>query len=80
MLSTNAGSWRYLIGDVVRFTNKNKCQIIIVGRTKHYLSLCGEHLSIDNMNKAMEMMGEELNIRINEFTVSGIPSGSREMN
>jgi len=76
VLSTNAGAWRYLIGDVVRFTNKEKCEIVIVGRTKHYLSLCGEHLSIDNMNKAIEMVSEDLNIRINEFTVSGIPSGS----
>lgn len=76
MLSTNAGAWRYLIGDVVRFTNKEKCEISIVGRTKHFLSLCGEHLSVDNMNKAIEMVSEELNIRINEFTVAGIPSGS----
>ena len=76
MLSTNAGAWRYLIGDVVRFTNKNKCEIVIVGRTKHYLSLCGEHLSVDNMNKAVEMVSEELNIQINEFTVAGIPNGS----
>jgi hypothetical protein len=76
MLSTNAGAWRYLIGDVVRFTSKEKCEIIIVGRTKHFLSLCGEHLSIDNMNRAIEMVSEEFNIRINEFTVAGIPSGS----
>lgn len=76
MLTTNAGAWRYLIGDVIRFTNKENCEIVIVGRTKHYLSLCGEHLSVDNMNKAIEMVSEELNIRINEFTVSGIPSGS----
>jgi len=76
MLSTNAGAWRYLIGDVVRFTSKEKCEIIIVGRTKHFLSLCGEHLSIDNMNRAIEMVSQEFNIRINEFTVAGIPSGS----
>lgn len=76
MLSTNAGAWRYLIGDVIRFTNKEKCEIIIVGRTKHFLSLCGEHLSVDNMNKAIELVSEEFNIRINEFTVSGIPYGS----
>jgi hypothetical protein len=76
MLSTNAGAWRYLIGDVVRFTNKEKCEIIIVGRTKHFLSLCGEHLSVDNMNKAIELLSDEFNIRINEFTVSGIPFGS----
>lgn len=76
ILSTNAGAWRYLIGDVIRFTNKEKCEIIITGRTKHFLSLCGEHLSVDNMNKAIEMVCEDLNIRINEFTVSGIPAGS----
>ncbi|MFM8950181.1 MAG: GH3 auxin-responsive promoter family protein [Bacteroidota bacterium] len=76
LLSTCAGAWRYLIGDVVRFTNKSKCDIVIVGRTKHFLSLCGEHLSVDNMNKAIEMVANELNIRINEFTVSGIPYGT----
>ncbi|MFN9595863.1 MAG: GH3 auxin-responsive promoter family protein [Bacteroidota bacterium] len=76
LLSTCAGAWRYLIGDVVRFTNKSKCDIVIVGRTKHFLSLCGEHLSVDNMNKAIEMVANELNIRINEFTVSGIPFGT----
>jgi len=73
ILSTNAGAWRYLIGDVIRFTNRTKCEITIVGRTKHFLSLCGEHLSVDNMNKAIEMVSEECNIEINEFTVAGIP-------
>lgn len=76
ILTTCAGAWRYLIGDVIRFTNREKCEIIIVGRTKHFLSLCGEHLSVDNMNKAVEMVSDELNIRIAEFTVSGIPHGT----
>jgi GH3 auxin-responsive promoter len=76
LLSNCAGAWRYLIGDVIKFTNKEKCEIKIVGRTKHYLSLCGEHLSIDNMNKAIEMVCDELNISISEFVVSGIKHGS----
>ncbi len=76
IISTCAGAWRYLIGDVVKFTNVAKAEIIISGRTKHYLSLCGEHLSVDNMNKAIEMVSEELDIRINEFTVAGINHGS----
>ncbi|HQV00647.1 MAG TPA: GH3 auxin-responsive promoter family protein, partial [Bacteroidia bacterium] len=73
LLSSNAGAWRYLIGDVIKFTNKQRCEIAIIGRTKHYLSLCGEHLSVDNMNKAIEMVSEELNISIPEYTVAGIP-------
>ena len=56
--------------------DKEKNEIIITGRTKHFLSLVGEHLSVDNMNKAIEMAGEELNIFIPEFTVAGVPHGT----
>ncbi len=76
LLSTNAGAWRYLIGDTIKFTDKDKCEIIITGRTKHYLSLCGEHLSQDNMNRAIEMLQDEFNIEVREFTVAGISHGS----
>ncbi len=73
LLTTCAGAWRYLIGDVVRFTSKEHAEIIITGRTKHFLSLVGEHLSVDNMNKAVEQLSREFNMEIPEFTVAGIP-------
>lgn len=76
LLSTSAGTWRYLIGDTVRFVNKDKAEIIITGRTKHFLSLVGEHLSVDNMNNAVRKVGEEMNISIGEFTVAGVPFGN----
>jgi hypothetical protein len=75
LISTSAGAWRYLIGDTIRFTDKDRCEIIITGRTKHYLSLVGEHLSVDNMNKAVQLVSEEMNISIPEFTVAGVPHG-----
>lgn len=75
LISTNAGTWRYAIGDTVRLVDKEKSEIIITGRTKHFLSMVGEHLSVDNMNKAIEMVSEDLNISIPEFTVAGEPSG-----
>jgi hypothetical protein len=71
MISTCAGAWRYIIGDVVRFTNVREHEIIITGRTKQFLSLCGEHLSVDNMNKAVEVASRKLGITIREFAVSG---------
>jgi hypothetical protein len=71
MLSTCAGAWRYIIGDVVRFTNVPEHEIVIVGRTKQFLSLCGEHMSIDNMNKAIDTASRKLGITIREFTVAG---------
>lgn len=76
LMSTTAGAWRYLIGDTIRFVNKDRCEIIITGRTKHFLSLVGEHLSVDNMNKAIQLVAEELNIVVPEFTVAGIPYGN----
>jgi hypothetical protein len=76
LLSTCAGAWRYLIGDVIKFSSIEESEIHITGRTKHFLSLCGEHLSVDNMNKAIELVSDELNVSIKEFTVSGIPYGT----
>lgn len=72
MISTCSGAWRYIIGDVVRFTDAAEGEIAIVGRTKQFLSLCGEHMSVDNMNKAIETVAKKLNITIREFTVAGL--------
>lgn len=75
LISTCAGAWRYLIGDTIRFVSKEESEIIITGRTKHFLSLCGEHLSMDNMNKAIKLTEEALNLDLREFTVVGFPHG-----
>jgi hypothetical protein len=72
-MSTNAGAWRYLLGDTLRFVDAERKEVVITGRTKHFLSLVGEHLSVENMNKAVQMVSEELNISIPEFTVVGFP-------
>ena len=73
LLSNNAGAWRYLLGDTVRFVNKKRSEVVITGRTKHFLSLVGEHLSVENMNKAVELVSNEFNVSIPEFTVMGFP-------
>ncbi len=76
LLSTCAGAWRYLIGDTVKFTDTERCEVLITGRTKHYLSICGEHLSVDNMNSAIQAVEEKLNIAVPEFTVAAVEAGS----
>ena len=72
LLSTCAGTWRYLIGDTIKFLNTTNCEMAITGRTKQFLSITGEHLSQDNMTRAVEMTAEELGVNITEFTVAGI--------
>lgn len=76
LISTNAGAWRYMIGDVIQFVSLEECEIVITGRTKQFMSMCGEHLSVDNMNKAIELTEEDLSIDVREFTLVGERAGS----
>ncbi len=76
LLSSCAGAWRYMIGDVIKFTDVKRQEIVITGRTKHFLNLCGEHMSVENMNMAIKMAEDQLNIEMREFTVAGIKHGS----
>jgi uncharacterized protein involved in tolerance to divalent cations len=69
IISTNAGLWRYLLGDTVQFTNVKQREIKITGRTKQYLSVTGEHLSLENMHEALRLTGEKLACCVEEFTV-----------
>lgn len=72
IISTVAGAWRYQIGDTVMFTDLERSEIIITGRTKHYLSVCGEHLSVDNMNEGVQEIERQLGVPVREFTVAPV--------
>ncbi len=76
LLSSCAGAWRYMIGDVIKFTDIKRQEIVITGRTKHFLNLCGEHMSVENMNMAIRMAEDQLNIEVREFTVAGVKHDS----
>ncbi|UKN00773.1 GH3 auxin-responsive promoter family protein [Paracrocinitomix mangrovi] len=71
LISTNSGSFRYLIGDTIQFVDAQKLLFRITGRTKHFLSMCGEHLSVDNMTQAISDLSYRHNIAIEEFAVLG---------
>lgn len=69
VISTNAGLWRYLIGDLIQFTDVENRLIKITGRIKQYLSLVGEHLSLDNINQALESVCKEMKVEVNEYCI-----------
>lgn len=73
LLSASNGEWRYLIGDTIRFVDLDNLEFVITGRTKHFLSITGEHVSVDNMNTAIEYLSNSTDTEIKEFTVKGIP-------
>jgi hypothetical protein len=72
VISTCAGAWRYLIGDTVKFTDIKRKELIITGRTKQFLSVTGEHLSIDNMNQGIQYAQDILKTDVKEFTVAAV--------
>lgn len=76
LLSTVAGAWRYLLGDTVQFTDVEKAELRITGRTKQFLSACGEHISIDNLCDAVRAVDEKLRAGIGEFAVTGHREGT----
>ncbi len=72
IISTVSGAWRYMIGDTIRFTDKEKMEIRITGRTKYFLNIVGSQLSEIQMIKAMEELKASNGINIQEFTVSAV--------
>jgi len=72
IITTNAGLWRYLIGDTVRFTSLSPYRIRITGRTKHHINVFGEELMIENTDKALAVTAKEFNVDVVEYTVAPI--------
>jgi len=60
----------------VRFTDTERAEIRLTGRTKQYLSTCGEHLSVDNLNEALRRADSALRAGVREFTVAGLREGA----
>lgn len=70
IISTNAGLWRYNIGDTIQFTSLDPYRVIVSGRIKHYISAFGEHVIANEVENAMKEAINSTNIVINEFTVA----------
>ncbi len=72
VISTNAGLWRYLIGDTIQFTSLNPYRIKITGRTKNFINAFGEELIVDNAEKAIATACERCHALITEYTAAPV--------
>ncbi len=70
LISTNAGLWRYQIGDTVQFTSIDPYKIKISGRTKHFINAFGEEVVVENAEKAIELAAEQTNSQVINFTAA----------
>ena len=78
VISTNAGLWRYKIGDTITFTSLNPHRIQITGRTKNFINAFGEELIVDNADKALSIACEKSGALIKEYTVAPIYFSDQE--
>ena len=72
VITTNAGLWRYKIGDVIRFTSLVPYRIQIAGRTKHYINVFGEELVIENADRAIEKAAKACAVEVLDYTVAPV--------
>jgi hypothetical protein len=72
VISTNAGLWRYSIGDTIKFTSIAPYRIKISGRTKHFINAFGEEVIIENAEAAIARACELTGAEIDNFTAAPI--------
>lgn len=72
LISTPAGAWRYMIGDTIKFTNLDRREIIISGRTKYFLNVVGSQLSEEKINDAIAQVAKHFSTEITEYSVAAI--------
>ena len=75
VISTNAGLWRYLVGDTVMFTSTDPYKIVITGRTKHFINAFGEEVMVSNTDKAISLAADAHDVKIREYMVAPIYFG-----
>ncbi len=69
IMSTNAGAWRYMIGDTIAFTDIERAEIKITGRTKFFLNTVGSQLSVNKLDAAVAALEKKEDITIPEYTL-----------
>ena len=72
VISTNAGLWRYEIGDTIKFTSINPYKIVVTGRTKHYINVFGEEVIVENTDKTISELCKKYNLEVVDYTVAPI--------
>lgn len=72
VISTNAGLWRYKIGDTIRFTSRDPYRIQISGRVKHFINAFGEEVIVDNSDKAISEAARQTHAKVVEYTAAPI--------
>ncbi|MES2679957.1 MAG: GH3 auxin-responsive promoter family protein [Bacteroidota bacterium] len=75
VITTNAGLWRYQLGDVINFTSTNPYRFKISGRTKQHINVFGEELMVNNADVAIATACEKTHAAVRDYTVAPVFMG-----
>jgi hypothetical protein len=75
VISTNAGLWRYLVGDTIQFVSVFPFKIKVSGRLKQYINAFGEEVIADNADKAIAIACEKTGLVVNDYTAAPVYFG-----
>ena len=78
IISTNAGLWRYKIGDTIKFTNLSPYRFRISGRTKQYINTFGEEVIVDNAEQALNRACEKTGAIVKDYTAGPVYFRNKE--
>jgi len=70
VITTNGGLWRYVIGDTIMFTSLSPHRIKITGRTKQYLNVYDEEVTVENVENAIDKTCKDTDSQVENFTMS----------
>jgi hypothetical protein len=72
VLTTAAGLWSYVLGDTVKFIEKTPPRLLVTGRTSYFLSAFGEHLSGDELEKAVTKSAEAIQQNVADYSFGAL--------
>lgn len=76
VMSTPGGAWSYILGDTVRFVDRDPPRLLVTGRTASSLSAFGEHLIEEEIVRAVAAAAEFVGAAAADFSVGPVyPSG-----
>lgn len=70
VITTEYGLYRYIMGDVVRFTTVNPYRLKVAGRESEYINGFGEDLSMSHVNNALRDLSKLMDFTIRDFIIS----------
>jgi len=72
IVTTNAGLWSYVVGDTIKFTDKEDLRILFSGRLSQTLSVFGEKIVNEEVEAAIATASKKMGLNFHDFAVGSV--------